>query len=879
MAKGSLLKPIFPQLKKTNPVCICLWLVLICQSTYLPAQPTIQINDFTYFSALSSSAPGNTTLYTSEENEVINQLSSFSVPFAACIPVTANGCSLGDSLTYFSLKGGSGTVTYNPSGSTCNASPLAYSDYTGSFAAVSLVSGQCFSGFMRTGNADDYATIWIDANDNDLFEDNERILDNLKIGTTKKLYSIYIPTTMNTGNHRLRVRIIYAPYLPQFLTHPCNSYDRSETEDYLVNITSVAITRVVAPGIPGSCMDGSETTIGPGSNNNTALQSALVLLDSSNRYIAGIGPNGLNMGTVKASFFKNNSSVRTLFSGQYYIDRNLTVNIENGFSGTYDIRYYFLNTELGSLIAQPGSGVTSVFDLIGSRSIHNQCRDEFSGTATTNIPISFGSLSGDRYIDFSGIPDNSYSYFLHGGSIALTCCNSFICFSIFTNLCNPSFFPTTTNTLNYNSCTGMLNEQGIKYVSYLPDTVNITATVSGEFELAADPAAGFSNTISLDSGGGIFYVRRIAYSSGPQTGNILLEATRGARVVKKRVYLNHSFNTTAADLAGVPGGSVVSQTVSNPETGVLFTDPTFPCKLIAKLLPIGNSPVSSTTAKVWVENSVPLWGAIPYVARHYDIKTVLQGSVLSITLYFKQAEFDAFNEHPASALNLPMGPGDIAGKANLRVYRNAGTINEDNGLPYTYNGTPELIDPSDADIVWNASAGFWEVKFSVVNRPGGFIVATANTLNFCALGSFIIPAGTSGGVYQWQVNNGTGFTNILADGGNYNGVFSPKLTLSGLPTSFYGYKYRCLIDGTPSTEYDVKFVSYWQGNNSTGGWHAGANWFTCNAVPDQFTDVVIPTGRANYPVVSTNTTIRSLRNESTSSVTIQTGVVLTLIGQ
>jgi hypothetical protein len=56
-------------------------------------------------------------------------------------------------------------------------------------------------------------------------------------------------------------------------------------------------------------------------------------------------------------------------------------------------------------------------------------------------------------------------------------------------------------------------------------------------------------------------------------------------------------------------------------------------------------------------------------------------------------------------------------------------------------------------------------------------------------------AATSTNTYQWQVNTGSGFTN-LSNGGNYSGVTSSTLSISSIPQSFTGYTYRCILTGT-----------------------------------------------------------------------------------
>ncbi|QLH44463.1 MAG: hypothetical protein HWD58_01815 [Bacteroidota bacterium] len=46
---------------------------------------------------------------------------------------------------------------------------------------------------MQTSNPDNYVTIWIDEDNDLVFEDQERLVHNLRPGSGKLLYGIYIP--------------------------------------------------------------------------------------------------------------------------------------------------------------------------------------------------------------------------------------------------------------------------------------------------------------------------------------------------------------------------------------------------------------------------------------------------------------------------------------------------------------------------------------------------------------------------------------------------------------------------------------------------------------------------------------------------------------
>lgn len=152
-----------------------------------------------------------------------------------------------------------------------------------------------------------------------------------------------------------------------------------------------------------------------------------------------------------------------------------------------------------------------------------------------------------------------------------------------------------------------------------------------------------------------------------------------------------------------------------------------PCRLIDKVVPSGASPVTGTvTSEVWVESTVPAHNSIPFVQRHYQITPSVNPATATatITLYFSQTEFDAFNAAPNSVPDLPTGPFDNTGKANLRIGKYSGSSNDLTGLPGSYTSTSSVIDPPDANITWNAVTGLWEITFDVTGFSG-FIIQTS----------------------------------------------------------------------------------------------------------------------------------------------------------
>ncbi len=139
--------------------------------------------------------------------------------------------------------------------------------------------------------------------------------------------------------------------------------------------------------------------------------------------------------------------------------------------------------------------------------------------------------------------------------------------------------------------------------------------------------------------------------------------------------------------------------------------------------------------------------------------------------------------------------------------------------------------------------------------------------------SFVAAIPTTGNTYHWQVNTGTGYTNLL-----FSGALKDTLVLTGLSTAMYGNTYRCLITSNGITyyskEYTLQFGNSWTGAVSTA-WENPQNW-SCEVLPDANTDVFIPTGKTNYPEISSTPSVRSLSADAGAKVTIKENYKLTI---
>ena len=98
-----------------------------------------------------------------------------------------------------------------------------------------------------------------------------------------------------------------------------------------------------------------------------------------------------------------------------------------------------------------------------------------------------------------------------------------------------------------------------------------------------------------------------------------------------------------------------------------------------------------------------------------------------------------------------------------------------------------------------------------------------------------------------------------------------------MPTSYTGYKYRCKVNGANGPENLLRFVLTWTGALSTE-WELPGNW-SCSTLPDEFTDVLVPTGLTNYPIIIKSTEVRKITAQKSTIITVGTGVLLNITGK
>jgi hypothetical protein len=127
--------------------------------------------------------------------------------------------------------------------------------------------------------------------------------------------------------------------------------------------------------------------------------------------------------------------------------------------------------------------------------------------------------------------------------------------------------------------------------------------------------------------------------------------------------------------------------------------------------------------------------------------------------------------------------------------------------------------------------------------------------------------------YQWQLNDGTGWSNITAFNLVYTGYTSNTLTLASATSAMSGYMYRCQVincSGFTTTNTVVLTVlpnGTWIGGSSHN-WKDPANW--CGGLPTATTSVYIDSTAPTMPVTDSSATI------TCNDLIIQNGAKVTM---
>ena len=302
----------------------------------------------------------------------------------------------------------------------------------------------------------------------------------------------------------------------------------------------------------------------------------------------------------------------------------------------------------------------------------------------------------------------------------------------------------------------------------------------GKPDLAVSGASGLSLLKNQSALGTISFAARVDYLAGTRvTGNCIGDLDGDG---KPDLFVADATHGTISILRNKIGEPLLSPSGANPVTGDVIKT-------------------------VTVDASVQQSNGITYVQRHYDIEPVNNPATATavVQLYFTQADFDNFNAFPGHGADLPTGPTDNAGKANLRVFQNHGFSTTN--TPGSYSAGIVVIDPDDGNINWNAGTQLWEVTFAVTGFSGFFISSTATSLPLKLL-SFAGTVQGNNALLKWSTTNEVNTSYFELQRSTDGSAFAPiaKINASGNNSNTLHYQYTDALGTDPVYYYRLKMV-------------------------------------------------------------------------
>lgn len=178
-----------------------------------------------------------------------------------------------------------------------------------------------------------------------------------------------------------------------------------------------------------------------------------------------------------------------------------------------------------------------------------------------------------------------------------------------------------------------------------------------------------------------------------------------------------------------------------------------------------------------------------------DMVIYIQGAILSVfrnrigwtdTLYF------------SAGMDTVLKAG-ISGTAfQWQVNKGSGFANITDNTNYAGTATATL-SLNNVQLAWQGNAYRCIINGDRSSRVSLLNVVPMDTIHLCATRDTVMKAGLPGLSFQWQVNKGTGFTNITDDI-NYSGATTGTLTLKNIPFSWNNYTYYCVINGKRASQ-------------------------------------------------------------------------------
>ncbi len=666
-------------------------------------------------------------------------------------------CVYGDYIRSVSTTGGSTNISNL--NTTCNGGSAGYTFFSsqiltatqGATIGINLVNNPSWS---------EYYKVWIDYNGNTSFSDpGEQVVGVGLPGNGSFSGSFTIPVTATIGTTRMRVRCVY-PSSNSFFS-PCSFQYGGEVEDYVVVITGASTPCSGTPS-PGNTLSSLNPVC---AGQGFTLSMSAVPTTSGNTYQWQSSPNNITWTNISGATGTTYAATQTA-STWYRCAVTCTNSSSTGFSTALQVN---MNSFLSCYCAAgntSGCGSGDRIDNVTFGTLNNSSgctptpsyTDYGSSVAAPNIaignsvPISVtvgpgGTERVAAWIDYNqnGIFETTEftSIGTGNGSVVSNVINiPSTALSGITKMRVRVRWSTTIN--NTDPCTtfswGETEDYNINLqcisptITTQPSSATLCSGNNVTFSTAAT-GSGITYQWQENSGFGFVNVTNGGVYSGVTTGNLTL-------ILPPPSYNGYQYRC----IAGIACGTTT---------------------------------VISNTAVLTLGTATTVNGNPPHV-------TICNGSPASFTVN-------------AAASNIGY---------QWQVYDNTGYYNLSNTGVYSGVNTTTLnisaVNPGMSTyqyrcVVTGTCPPLTVISGNGILTVGSNIPVTAQPQNttVCAgsTGTFSVTAASSGVIYQWQVNTGSGYANV-SNGANYSGATTTSLSVLNTPIGFNGYQYRCVISNS-----------------------------------------------------------------------------------
>jgi hypothetical protein len=612
--------------------------------------------------------------------------------------------------------------------------------------------------------------------------------------------------------------------------------DNSSTDES-IQAFKIRKANVITPSVTGECLP----VVPLRQYIHANIPGEHFVIDTAGNLVASLDFSEVNVGLayMNMGYFVGSGTVRRDNYNREYLDRNFSFEDSWFYSGNgkLKIKLFFANSELQKLVNEPNDGiadVTALGDL--NVSIDYGCYGVLSNSGYIPEVITRGVLDANTsYVSFK--TENSGSFFLHGGSGQL----------------NEAAYPNYTQSFDS---------------SYLVNSWS-QLKISGDGPITTETSK--TNPLIVPTGDPrfIFFDAR-NFPSNTETRLISIPVvTSGIPSVAVEFSWLNSHILPYTDVAE---GVQVEYSLNGT---TWISGGTF--------IPRHDATLAAGTTK-WNRKKIILpagAGNQPYIYVGFKFRS-RGGSHCALD------QVSILVTPPCSSILTGLATTSISqtsvnfswtlvpGAVKYEYY-----VSPDPRLPDYGNETTSL-NASSVDLDAGKTYYIHVRPFCSSTNQGSWTTIKFKTAGICAGENITFNAGSpqANQVYQWQVNTGSGWTNI-SNGAVYSGVTTTALTLTAVPGNYEGYIYRMRYTFVPSgvfyftDPYSFNMRNTWTGNGN-GQWSNPLNW-TCG-VPDQYTVVYIPFGTTNSPVVSTNATCKNLIVEPGAVVNVTGTAKLTVTG-